>query len=56
MWNIDIYIQWWDPFLLKNATKLRSKTIIEFSDSGSDAAEAAQEGSVLTLVEQIENL
>ena len=36
--------------------KLRSKTTIESSDSGFDAAEAAQEGRVLALVEQIENL
>ena len=36
--------------------KLRSKTTIEFSDSRFDAAEAAQEGRVPALVEQIENL
>ena len=36
--------------------KLRSKTTIESSDSGSDVAEVAQAGKVPTLVEQIENL
>ena len=36
--------------------KLRSKIIVESSDLGSDAIEAAQEGRVPALVEQIENL
>ena len=36
--------------------KLRSKTIVESLDSGSDTAEAAQEGRVPALMEQIENL
>ena len=36
--------------------KLRNKIIVESSDSGSDAAEATQEGRVPALVEQIENL
>ena len=36
--------------------KLRSKTIVESLDSGSDIVVAAQEGKVLALVEQIENL
>ena len=37
-------------------SKLRSKTTIESSDSGSDVVEVAHEGRVLALVEQIENL
>ena len=36
--------------------KLRSKTIAESPDLGFDVAEAAYEGRVLALVEQIENL
>ena len=36
--------------------KLRRKTIVESLDSGYDVAEVAQEGRVLVLVEQIENL
>ena len=36
--------------------ELRSKTTIESLDSGYDATEVAQEGRVLALVEQIENL
>ena len=36
--------------------KLRSKTTVESPDSGSNIVEAAQEGRVLALVEQIENL
>ena len=36
--------------------KLRSKTTIESLDLGSDAIEAAHEGRVTDLVEQIENL
>ena len=36
--------------------KLRSKTIVESLDSGSDAVEATHEGRVPALVEQIENL
>ena len=35
---------------------MRSKTTIESPDSGSDAVEAAHEGRVSSLVEQIENL
>ena len=36
--------------------KLKSKTTVESPNSRSDVAEAAQEGRVPTLVEQIENL
>ena len=36
--------------------KLKSKTIIESPNLGSDHAEAPQEGRVLALVKQIENL
>ena len=51
-----MHIPRWDPFLLKNATKIRSKTIVESPDLGSDAAEVAQKGRVPTLLKQIENL
>ena len=36
--------------------KLRSKTIVESLDSGSNTVEVAREGRVLALVEHIENL
>ena len=36
--------------------ELRSKATLEFSNSGSDAVEAAQEGRFLALVEHIKNL
>ena len=44
----------WNLSLLKMPQKLRNKIILESQDSGSDAAEVAQEGLVQTMVEQLE--
>ena len=43
-----------DSLFAENATKLRSKTILESQDSVYDAVEAAHEGHVLAMVEQFE--
>ena len=43
-------------FFQRMPPKLRRKTTVESPDSGSDVAEAENDGRVLALMEQIENL